>query len=178
MAWTDPRTWVTDELVTAAMMNAHLRDNLNAVWGPILAFKSADESVASSIAPQDDNHLFHPLGANEVWFLSLHLWLLDNGGSAHFRPGCSMPAGGESNFGGIYWIPGTPSSISTIQFTEATSSSVHFITPSDGQVVEYHGFAQTDVTAGNWQFQWAQGTSSGSTVVVKKGSFLTGWQIT
>ncbi len=28
MAWTAPRTWVTGETVTAALMNAHIRDNL------------------------------------------------------------------------------------------------------------------------------------------------------
>ena len=31
MAYSDPRTWVTGELVTAALMNAQLRDNLDAV---------------------------------------------------------------------------------------------------------------------------------------------------
>ena len=29
MAWTAPRTWVTGEVVTAAVMNTHVRDNLN-----------------------------------------------------------------------------------------------------------------------------------------------------
>lgn len=29
MAWTSPRTWTTTELVTAALLNSHLRDNLN-----------------------------------------------------------------------------------------------------------------------------------------------------
>lgn len=29
MAWTTPRTWVVGEIVTAAQMNTHLRDNLN-----------------------------------------------------------------------------------------------------------------------------------------------------
>lgn len=28
MAWTAPRTWVSGEVVTAALLNAHLRDNL------------------------------------------------------------------------------------------------------------------------------------------------------
>ncbi len=28
MAWTAPRTWVTGETVTAALMNAHIKDNL------------------------------------------------------------------------------------------------------------------------------------------------------
>ena len=31
MGWTDPRTWVDGETVTAAIMNAHVRDNLNAL---------------------------------------------------------------------------------------------------------------------------------------------------
>lgn len=31
MAWTTPRTWVTGELVTAALLNTHLKDNLNAI---------------------------------------------------------------------------------------------------------------------------------------------------
>ncbi len=29
MAWTNPRTWIAGETVTAALMNAHVRDNLN-----------------------------------------------------------------------------------------------------------------------------------------------------
>jgi hypothetical protein len=31
MAWTTPRTWTTGELVTAAIMNAHIRDNQNVI---------------------------------------------------------------------------------------------------------------------------------------------------
>lgn len=34
MAWTDPRTWATGELVTAALLNTHLRDNLNYLLSP------------------------------------------------------------------------------------------------------------------------------------------------
>lgn len=31
MAWTTPRTWVAGEIVTAAIMNTHVRDNLNEI---------------------------------------------------------------------------------------------------------------------------------------------------
>src|SRR3990172_3723095 len=31
MAWISPRTWTTGELVTAALINIHVRDNLNVV---------------------------------------------------------------------------------------------------------------------------------------------------
>lgn len=39
MAYTTPRTWVAGEVVTAALLNTHLRDNLNAIntdasWTP------------------------------------------------------------------------------------------------------------------------------------------------
>ena len=33
MAWTAPRTWVTNEIVTAAQMNAHVRDNTRFLKG-------------------------------------------------------------------------------------------------------------------------------------------------
>tara|TARA_R110000824_G_scaffold21078_6_gene78864 strand:- start:3332 stop:3619 length:288 start_codon:yes stop_codon:yes gene_type:complete len=33
VAWTAPRTWVSGELVTAALFNTHIRDNLNALDG-------------------------------------------------------------------------------------------------------------------------------------------------
>lgn len=36
MAWTSPRTWVTGEIVTAAELNANVRDNL-ALLGPPVA---------------------------------------------------------------------------------------------------------------------------------------------
>lgn len=34
MAWTAPRTWVAGELVTATLLNVHLRDNLDALKAP------------------------------------------------------------------------------------------------------------------------------------------------
>lgn len=32
MAWTTPRTWVTDELVTASLLNVHIRDNMTFLY--------------------------------------------------------------------------------------------------------------------------------------------------
>jgi hypothetical protein len=42
MAWTTPRTWVVGEIVTAALMNTHVRDNMNAIL-------SAASTLASSV---------------------------------------------------------------------------------------------------------------------------------
>jgi hypothetical protein len=38
MAWTSPRTWTTGELVTAAIMNTHIRDNQNVLNPTALSF--------------------------------------------------------------------------------------------------------------------------------------------
>ena len=44
MAWTTPRTWVADELVTATIMNTHVRDNLTYL------LTSRSNNVAASTA--------------------------------------------------------------------------------------------------------------------------------
>lgn len=57
MAWTTPRTWVAGELVTASMMNVHVRDNLNYLfsadlvpirgsWTPTIIGSSSGASAA------------------------------------------------------------------------------------------------------------------------------------
>ena len=47
MAWTTPRTWTTGEIVTAALFNTHLRDNLN-VTAPAVMTAQGDLLYASA----------------------------------------------------------------------------------------------------------------------------------
>lgn len=57
MTWTTPRTWVAGETVTAAIMNAHVRDNLNALkngvqYGTVsLTFSAAIFATATVTFP-------------------------------------------------------------------------------------------------------------------------------
>ncbi len=52
MAWTSPRTWVAGELITAAIMNAHVRDNLLILKDPVsddyLANEGSDYTTSST----------------------------------------------------------------------------------------------------------------------------------
>ena len=51
MAWSTPRTWVTGELVTAALLNSYVRDNQNALHdgaSDIASLAANDIVVASS----------------------------------------------------------------------------------------------------------------------------------
>lgn len=51
MAWTNARTWVAGELVTAAMMNTHLRDNLD-FWAStpheLQVRRSSDQTISNA----------------------------------------------------------------------------------------------------------------------------------
>lgn len=53
-AWTTPRTWVTGEVVTAAQMNTHVRDNLNELRGGGIAISSqaAGDVICASSSTQ------------------------------------------------------------------------------------------------------------------------------
>lgn len=48
MSWTDPRTWVTNEVVTSSLLNTHLRDNLLAVHHPFQAENSDIDATNTS----------------------------------------------------------------------------------------------------------------------------------
>ena len=50
MSRSTPRTWVYNELVTAAIMNAHVRDQLNAYWPYTTAGDQAYASAADTVA--------------------------------------------------------------------------------------------------------------------------------
>lgn len=54
MAWTVPRTWVAGELVTAAMMNTHIRDNMNFLFAQakISTYAAALANVGPSVATE------------------------------------------------------------------------------------------------------------------------------
>jgi hypothetical protein len=45
VAWTTPRTWVASELVTASLMNQHVRDNLAAIGDPWAAYTGTNTNL-------------------------------------------------------------------------------------------------------------------------------------
>jgi hypothetical protein len=49
-AWTAPRTWVAGEVVTATIMNQHIRDNLNFLNEPpaCLVYNTGSQSIANN----------------------------------------------------------------------------------------------------------------------------------
>lgn len=173
MAWTDPRTWTDTELVTAAMMNPHVRDNLNYLR-TAHKYKAADESVASSITLQNDDDLFFAVAANERWFVELAL-LVESNTTASLKSTFTVPSGTTIKWGPLassntYWIhdtPNTPAALLNATETQNVPSPAAGITWG----LKILGIVQVGGTAGNVQYQWAQSAASGTTII-HAGSLL------
>lgn len=173
MGWTNPRTWVTNEVVTAAIMNAHVRDNLNAINGFVR--KSADESVASSTVLQNDDHLFLPLAANGTFVVEG--LLVYNGQTFAAGPGdlkvdWTLPAGAT-----MRWVrngPGsnTPNGIDLVVTDNATIRALGTYGAATDVGASFRGWITTGATAGTLQMRWAQNASTGVATTIRTGSFL------
>jgi hypothetical protein len=76
MAWTNPRTWVTGETVTAAIVNPHVRDNLQS--GPIASTVTALNALVTN--KSDGCRGYIRVGSSPydivslVWNLSAGAW--------------------------------------------------------------------------------------------------------
>lgn len=66
MAWTAPRTWVVGEVVTASIMNTHVRDNLTALRD--LTPKCKMSFINSGGAVPADNLLRLYSGTTTTWY--------------------------------------------------------------------------------------------------------------
>jgi hypothetical protein len=113
MAWTTPRTWVSGETVTAALMNTHVRDNLSALlpsgtgWTtPTFAAGTytASGSMTWTLASGDVAlHKYIVIGKTVHWHLVLTTTTVAGTPSTGLR--VALPAGltlsGSSR--GVHW---------------------------------------------------------------------------
>lgn len=71
MSWTAPRTWVTGEIVTAALLNTHLRDNLNALEASGTSFPGSPTDGTRYVYAADTTNgifwHFRYYGASSYW---------------------------------------------------------------------------------------------------------------
>lgn len=142
-------------------------------WGgEQYVFKTADESVTSSAALQDDNHLFLPVEVNAAYRVEGFI-LYEGATTGDMLMGWSGPASATFD-----WTPGgqnnTNASIQVDRGTISTSKQVGTAgAGAANQVVALPvGYLQTGATAGTLTFRWAQGTSDATATIVLTGSHL------
>jgi len=175
MAWTAPRTWVAGEVVTAALVNTHLRDNLldlaDGTWGRevVTVIKSAGETVTNSSTIQSDDHLLFSAAANAKYLVDVVLFVSQNANAvgADFKVGWSLPAGAA-------WSGGGPNPDLTVGATAAgdgnwtgvlggsTTTRQMGVDGNTGNVTALFlsVLIEMSSTAGTVNLQWAQNTAT------------------
>ena len=175
MAWTAPRTWVAAEKPPASTLNTHIRDNLIALNGYVL--KTADESVTSSTALQNDNHLLFTIGATGTYVFDLWLDATSAANAAgDISVGFTFPTGTLR-----LWGPGSDPALAS--GTLAQSKFAADMNVTSGVAWQDFGLSTTSLgfnihglftatATGTLQFQWAQFASNASATTVRAGSHL------
>lgn len=178
MAWSAPRTWVTSEIVTAALMNAHVRDNLLALNGFVR--KTADQSVASSAVLVNDTHLLYAIPAAGTYKFEVCLIALTAANAAgDIQFAFTFPTG-TCTFGITAQTTAiaAPPYVGDVVLTGA-SAATSGTSPSgmSGGLTVNEGFiwlkgVLVATAAGTLRLQWAQLAANASATTVKAGSFM------
>jgi hypothetical protein len=180
MSYTAPRTWIAGEVVTAAMLNQQIRDNLLALNGYVL--KGSDESRTSTIALSADAALSYTIAAAGTYLVDLYLWATSAANAAgDISLGFSFPAGtmhmaGQAASGGLAsGSAATGEWAGKLSLTSSSTSSNYGLSTSIVGI-HVHGILIATGT-GTLQLVWAQRASSASASTVKAGSHMTVRQV-
>lgn len=180
MGWTAPRTWVASEVVTAAIMNTHVRDNLTALNGYVA--KTADQSVTSSAVLANDSELFYSIGGAGTYVFDLHLYGVSAANAAgDIQFSISFPAG-TCYWGDHVLDPALPSSVI------ASLAAVGFSPATSGTSVVSAGLSTTITSAwlhglliataaGTLRLMWSQQASNANASTLKAGSHMSVRQV-
>lgn len=158
--------YVTGDVPTADEVNEFMV-NVN------YARKLSTESVTSNTTLQNDDALVVAVDANAVYVLTCMV-KYDGAAAGDIKIGWSVPAGCELDF--VAQALATTAALYTDDqnFTGEESSVATFGALGTGTVaaIQMTGLVVVGGTAGNVQFQWAQGTSSATATRVFANSFL------
>ena len=102
MAWTDPRDWSTGEVVTAALMNSALRDNLNVTSAGVvttagdIAYASAAHTMAR-VGKGTNGNILHQASCAPAWTATPSITSLTLSGDLTVSGGCIVLTGAATD---------------------------------------------------------------------------------
>lgn len=148
--------------------------------------KTADESVTSSTAFQDDDHLTFAIAANEEWIGEIWVSLGSALATTGMKVSLSVPA--AATVEGT-WVAtandGTTGNGDTFvaRITATDTSSAAWATGSFPNANQANNelllkfWVLNGANAGNVTLRWAQNTSSGTALTFRKGSYMSATRV-
>lgn len=144
-----------------------------------LVVKAADESVTSSTTLQNDNHLFFPIAANEVWLVTGTYFMDSASTSPGAKLGLAVPAGCSvlwNNSERWSWQVSETMNTGLIEsgtYGLATINAGAYL----GDPAMFKYLVRNGSTAGNFQLTWAQLASNASATTMRRYSTLAGLKL-
>jgi hypothetical protein len=135
--------------------------------------KSADQSVTSSTTLVNDSELLFAVAANETYIFQLWLFVFANDGVPDIKLTCSGPSGSTVLWSSSQVILLTDGTV-TATTTQASGVTQALLVDANNRAIQLYGTILNGSTAGNLQFQFAQDTSSATSITVKAGSSIFG----
>jgi len=178
--WSSPRTWVAGEKPSAATLNTHIRNNLEALNGFVR--KTANEDVTSSTAMQNDNELLFTIPQAGTYAVDLVLIGSSAANSAgDIKFGFTFPTGSLT----MRWIGPDPATtggaVAQAKFHGATdasspSTAIDFGLTTTSQTIIGRGLLVA-TAAGTLTLQWAQFASNANASSLATNSYMTVKQV-
>jgi len=139
-------------------------DATGLVGVPVVILKTATEIVNNSIVLQNDDELFFPVAANEVWEFTISL-LIDEAAGSEFKYAFAIPAGGTltKNLVFSWTVP--------LQDTDAVPATNANIGVGIWRLY-FRCIYVGGGNAGNVQFEWAQQNAIVGDTMVMENSFI------
>lgn len=125
MPWTTPRTWTPGELVTADLLNTHLRDNLLHIYARL----SIGARVANTLNQSIPNTLWTPLGFSTARYDTDTLFSLSDNSRL-----TAQTAGKYLITTHIQWAPTTARRELRLQHNDSTTIAQHTLQSGGGNV--------------------------------------------
>lgn len=137
--------------------------------------KTADESDTAGTL-QNDDHLFIPLAASEVWVFECVLFVSTGAEAADIRSAFTVPTGATLRWGIVAAESGATNPVgaaATFQSINVSGTAAsHNVDAALVQVATLKGIVVNGANAGNLQLQWSQVIANATATTVLTNSYL------
>ena len=155
-------------------------DNTAKKWEPkgrALVRKTANQTLNTSIALQDDDDLKIALAASETWFFEAFI-VCGGPSAADIKFAFTVPAGATLLWGASGPLLGAGGTHAEFDVATSSAAVVSYDTETGtDRSVHIRGTAINSTTAGDLQLQWAQNLSDGTNITVFANSWLKGQRL-
>jgi hypothetical protein len=140
----------------------------------IFAYKTADESVTSSVVAQDDDHLFFTVVASSIYSLSWSL-ITDGAAAGDIQYTFTAPAGATLTWQSCGLNPTDATNVASTNWDLPNLAAVAThgtLAAGTNTRINGSGLLIVAGTAGTLKLRWMQNVSNATATKVKTGSWL------